>query len=148
MFTIMKFFKKVLYGYHISFLWRAENFKSEEHFNNYTYELSFFWFSILSLSPIFLPISIFLSIITSLNGGALVIISLVFYAVCSNVFSRRLKAKFSKNWFALTIAEPVKRMPSKMRKKLLSRVNVFFLAAIGVLLLEMVIFVAFFPKLR
>ena len=142
----MSYLKKILFGYHISYLWRKENFRSVERFNDYTYKLSFSWFGILSASHAFLPISILLCVGTALNSHGIVLLSLILSMGCATIVSKKLKSKFSIDWFMMEIVMPVNEMSAEQRKKRLMSVNLLFLLNFGLMLLEIITFMVYLSE--
>ncbi len=144
----MTYLKKIISGYHISYLRRKENFKSVEQFNDYTYKLSFFEFSILSSSHIFLPISILLCVMTTLHSHSIVLISLIFSVLCATIVSKKVKNKFSMNWFMVEIVRPVDEMTAEQHKKLLVKVILWHLLNVGLIISEIIILIIVYRNVR
>ncbi len=144
----MKLLRKMLCGYHLSFLWRRQNFRSIERFNEYTYQIGFFWAGILSSFHIILPLSILFSLVTDMPSNLTYIISAIIAFLFSVLVSSRLKTKFPISWYEKHIVAPTNRMTAVLRRKFLTYVNLLFLLNVTLLVAEIILFMIIHNKLH
>ena len=85
---------------------------------------------------------------TTLHSHSIVLISLIFSVLCATIVSKKVKNKFSMNWFMVEIVRPVDEMTAEQRKKLLVKVILWFLLNVGLLIFEIVIFIVVYQKVR